>query len=156
MRILFCGSRDIPVRDSAPVVELLRSVLSWLGVEPAETVLVHGGARGADSLGNIAAARLGMLREEFRPDWTPNGEYDRNAGFKRNIEMLDSGIDLVVALWDGKSNGTAHTIAEAKARKLPGFVIRPETLLQTFEQIPPEARWTSVRTAPEPIEEGAW
>jgi hypothetical protein len=37
--------------------------------------------------------------------------------------MLDEKPDLVIAYWNGKSNGTAHTISEARKRGIPVEVI---------------------------------
>ena len=42
-------------------------------------------------------------------DWN---RFGRSAGFKRNLEMLAEG-DNVLAFWDGHSRGTRHTIDNA-------------------------------------------
>lgn len=79
---------------------------------------------GADMLADEVARRLGLAREKHPAKWRVNGSFDRQAGFKRNIEMLESGVDFVLAFWDGSSPGTAHTLREAKKRSIPTKIVR--------------------------------
>jgi hypothetical protein len=72
-----------------------------------DTVLVHGGARGADRLAADAWLEMGGQLECWSPDWGTQG---KAAGFIRNKQMVKSGIDLCLAFWDGQSKGTEHTI----------------------------------------------
>lgn len=105
MRVLVCGSR------SYKGYELVKQSLSYY--KPGTTTVVEGCASGADRLAEIAAYELGMRIEHHPADWK---KYGRRAGYIRNVEMLDSGIDVVLAFWDGESKGTAHTMREAEAR----------------------------------------
>jgi argininosuccinate lyase len=52
---------------------------------PHGTVVFHGAARGADTLADIAAERLGFKSVPFRAEWHI---YGRAAGPIRNQEML--------------------------------------------------------------------
>ncbi|TAL45507.1 MAG: hypothetical protein EPN91_02025 [Salinibacterium sp.] len=70
----------------------------------------------ADQIGK----RLGFAVEEFKADWET---YGRRAGIVRNLAMLDTRPDLVIACWDGESKGTAHTMTEARKRGIPVEVI---------------------------------
>jgi hypothetical protein len=81
---------------------------------------LHGGARGADQLAGMIARRLGLSERIITPDWQTHG---RAAGIVRNVTMLDTGPDLVLAYWDGGSTGTAHTIREAQRRGIPTEVV---------------------------------
>lgn len=74
--------------------------------------MVHGNARGADLIAAHYAAAMGFVVESHPADWRRG----RNAGFDRNIEMLDSGIDLVAAFQLNLSSGTQHVINEARRR----------------------------------------
>lgn len=78
-------------------------------------MILHGGARGADRLADIIARALGFEVEVYPADWTL-GKY---AGILRNLEMLDSKPDLVIAFWDGSSRGTKHTMDAAFKRGIP-------------------------------------
>lgn len=53
---------------------------------PLGTMVVHGAARGADSLADIAGERLGLKVKPFPAKWHI---YGRGAGPVRNQEMLD-------------------------------------------------------------------
>jgi len=88
---------------------------------PPGTEVIAGGARGADSIAANFAKGLGLTVREFPADWIV---YGRSAGFRRNVEMLDQEPDLVIAFWDGKSTGTAHTRREAEKRGIPVEVIQ--------------------------------
>lgn len=103
MRVLVCGSRYF--ND----YKLLSSVLSKISI----SVLIHGGARGADTLAGEFASRYGIPQSVFLADWTTFG---KRAGPIRNQLMLDEGKpELVVAFWDGESRGTKHMIDIAEA-----------------------------------------
>jgi hypothetical protein len=107
VRVLVCGSRGSP--DALEVIEAMRGL-------PTGTTVVHGDARGPDRAAAIAARACGLTIESFPAEWE---KYGRRAGPIRNIAMLDSGIDQVIAFWDGVSSGTRHTIEEARKRHIP-------------------------------------
>ena len=111
MRVLVCGSR------SWIDVALILTYLQRVGA----TLVIHGGAKGADRLAGQAAAQLNIPVEVYPPDWD---SYGKQAGFIRNGEMLSAGRpDLVLAFWDGQSRGTRHMIELALSRKFPTLVI---------------------------------
>jgi hypothetical protein len=106
MRVLVTGGRDFADRDA---------VVAALGELPADAVLVHGAARGADTL----AARWWStiqrrMVEAYPADWARHG---KAAGAIRNQQMLDTGIDLIVAFPGGR--GTADMVRRARAAGLP-------------------------------------
>lgn len=115
MIVVVCGSRswtsvglvEHRLRDFAP-----------------DTVIVHGGAKGADSIAGAAATRRGLHTAVVRPLWSTFGN---RAGHVRNTAMLSLRPDLVVAFWDGRSNGTRGTIEEADRRGIRVEIIRPTT-----------------------------
>ena len=121
-----CGGRDYGTvrdpRDPASVsqafaeIEAMDRVLS--GTE-GEWMLVHGAARGADTLARKWAERNGIPHEPHPAKWD---ELGRAAGVIRNQEMLDTGIDLVVAFPGGR--GTAHMVGIARAAGVPIFEVR--------------------------------
>lgn len=113
MKILACGSR------SWTNAEQIKRILAEY---PADSLLIHGAARGADSLAALAGKALGMTVVAYPADWSKG----RGAGFSRNIQMLDQQPDVVLAFWDGESKGTAHTITQAKRRSIPTRTFLPE------------------------------
>lgn len=83
--------------------------------------ILCGLAKGADTLGKKWAIIKGIPIEYYPANWT---KYGKIAGFKRNIEMAKN-ADALIALWDGKSPGTKHMIAQAKKYKLLTFIYTP-------------------------------
>lgn len=70
------------------------------------TAIVSGGAIGADSLGARYAKEKSLPLILHLPDWKLHG---KSAGFIRNRAIVED-ADYIVALWDGKSKGTRHTM----------------------------------------------
>jgi len=81
MKILVCGSRTWTSEEP------IRRILSKL---PKDTAIVHGGARGADSIAGRIAKELGLEVREYP---VPQEEWDKvgkAAGVLRNERMLKS------------------------------------------------------------------
>lgn len=97
MRVLVCGGRDFA--DERAVWRALYP----LGRMYGPVTIVHGAARGADSLAGRIADRIGYEVETYPADWKAHG---KAAGPIRNRQMLATGIDLVVAFPGGR--GTDH------------------------------------------------
>lgn len=111
MRILVTGSRTF--ESYRTMVDAMENVIIAI---PGEDCIVEGCARGADRLAELYALNARIHLEHHPANWEA---YGRRAGAYRNVEMLDSGIAVVAAFWDGKSRGTRHTIAEAESRGIP-------------------------------------
>ena len=78
------------------------------------TQVVSGGARGADALGEDWARKNRIQYVVFRADWKQHG---KGAGPIRN-ERMAKYADALIALWDGKSRGTADMIRRARSQGL--------------------------------------
>jgi hypothetical protein len=109
MIVLVCDGRDYA--DARALDEALDA----LHRETPLTHLIHGAARGADSLAAAWAKGRGIPALAFPADWRKDG---RAAGFVRNARMLREGRPgLVVAFPGGK--GTAHMVNLARAAGIP-------------------------------------
>lgn len=107
MRIGIVGSRSFFNYD------LLEEVITTtLKNDLSNTIIVSGGAKGADALAEIFADNYKLKKWIFKPDWE---KYKKSAGFIRNSEIVDNS-DIIFAFWDGKSKGTNHTINLAKKK----------------------------------------
>ena len=106
--VLVCGGRDYA--DYPQVQSVLRACLN------DTDVIVHGGARGADSIaGEVAKEVLGKEVIVHSANWS---KYGRAAGPIRNKEMLDSHpIRLVIAFAGG--NGTQDMVRRARQANIP-------------------------------------
>lgn len=112
VRILVCGDRNW--NDSA----FLRAVLEGSRV----SVLIHGAARGADTVADDWAEDRDVTTRAFPADWN---QYGKAAGPIRNQQMLDEGKpDLVLAFHDdlAASKGTADMVRRAKKAGVPVYV----------------------------------
>lgn len=99
-RVLVCGGREYGDLDR--VVAVLDEI--------NPTVVIEGGARGADACAWKFTKMRGVERLTFPADWSRDG---KAAGAIRNQRMLDEGKpDLVVAFPGG--NGTADMVRRAK------------------------------------------
>ena len=105
MKIAVVGSRTFSNYD------LLRKTLD--GYYPNISLIVSGGAKGADSLSEQYAKEEGIPTLIFKPDWK---KFGRSAGMIRNKDIVEN-ADLVVAFWDGESAGTKNSIEHAKTLK---------------------------------------
>lgn len=113
MRVLVCGSRGWT--DMATIAKRI-------GELPDGSIVIHGGAEGADKLAGQAATLRGLHSAAVYPLWKRHG---RSAGHVRNAAMLDLGPDLVIAFSLG-TNGTQGTIDEARRRGIPVEVVGAE------------------------------
>lgn len=100
MKVAVIGSRSF--ND----YEKLKDTLSKIDV----SLLVSGGANGADKLGEQYANENNIPTKIFLPDWKKHG---KAAGFLRNTDIINE-AELVVAFWDQQSNGTRDSIQKAE------------------------------------------
>lgn len=73
------------------------------------TVIISGGAAGADSLGEKYADEKCLQKEIYHPDWDLFG---KSAGFLRNTTIIEN-CDMIVAFWDKNSKGTKDSLDKA-------------------------------------------
>jgi hypothetical protein len=114
MRILVCGGRDFTD------FEWMNFKLSqWIDFQPKEVVypltIIHGGARGADSLAGYWAKKFGYACEEYPADWN---RYGKRAGPIRNAQMIREGKPDVVIAFPGGA-GTMNMISQAVRAGIP-------------------------------------
>lgn len=109
MKVLVCGDRNW---NDPKLIKLRLKKLS------RNTIIIHGAARGADTLAGIAAKELGMEVIEFPAKWNI---YGIAAGPIRNQQMLEQNPDLVIAFHDDidSSKGTKDMMNRAKRKGIP-------------------------------------
>jgi hypothetical protein len=119
MRVLICGSRDWS--KPIPIDVVVAGFAAVYGA--AHVTVIHGAARGADSMAASAAHRVGVACEDYPADWATHG---KAAGFIRNQRMLDEGKpEVVVAFTDdlATSRGTSDMVRRARAAGVPVYVM---------------------------------
>lgn len=116
MKVLVCGGRDFT--DRRRLISFLDKLCyergwktpedeygNWL---PAITI-IHGGAKGADSLADDYAVVNWTGLEVYPADWKNHG---KSAGYIRNKQMLEKGKpDIVVAFPGGKGTKMMKELA---------------------------------------------
>lgn len=114
MKVLVCGDRNWVEYDK------IRRRLELLPKE--DTIIIHGAARGADTIAGIVGYQLNFKVKQFTAQWL---KYGKAAGAIRNKEMLDQKPDLVIAFHSNldQSKGTKNCINEAKRRGIPVEII---------------------------------
>ena len=108
MKVAVVGSRDLQVKDLGAFLP------------EGTTEIISGGAAGIDTCARIYAKAHGLKLTEFRPDYNKYG--GKAAPLIRNRAIVET-ADMVLALWDGKSHGTAYTVNLAKQLGKPVEVI---------------------------------
>ena len=110
MRTIIAGSRSI--------TNLFEVEKAWDSCGWQPTVVLSGTADGVDKLGELAAFNRNVPIERYPANWAIFG---RNAGLRRN-EIMVANAEALIAVWDGVSRGTQHTINLARQKGLRVYV----------------------------------
>lgn len=116
MKILVTGSRDWPHDKMGIILDAIKA--------SGATILVHGAARGVDSMAAHAGRLLNLDVRPYPAEWTVDGVYNPGAGPQRNQRMLDEEhrpdepIERVLAFPRGESRGTYDMIRRCEAAGL--------------------------------------
>lgn len=95
MIVLVCGSRDWTDRET---------IRAWLAKLSPGATIVHGAARGADSIAGEIATEQGRKVHAFPADWE---RYGNSAGPRRNQQMIEvMRPKRVLAFTDALMRGT--------------------------------------------------
>lgn len=115
LKVLVCGSRDF--ND----YELLKETLNAYSI----TSIVHGAARGADTLaGRYGKEALGLDSEHIHVYPALWDLYGKRAGPIRNGQMLREGRpEMVIAFRGPNSRGTQNMINQARKAEVPVRII---------------------------------
>ncbi len=115
-RVGITGSRSLVGRDRVVLNRWLKGLGELeVDLDPARLLVVHGACRGPDMVVARWAVEEGYEIRAFPAEWAVLGPA---AGPKRNARMVAQ-IDALVAVWDGKSDGTADMVYRARERELP-------------------------------------
>lgn len=120
MRILITGSRHH--EDYKLIRDSIHQAWYDAGM-PEKVTVVHGAARGADTLAAKAAHFMGFDQEAHPADWN---RFGASAGPKRNAKMALLGADICLAFPLGDSRGTWDCVSAARARQIPVVIHETE------------------------------
>lgn len=134
MRVAIVGGRDFgltPTEAEKMYAKLDQLRRAQIENEPelAWSVVISGGAKGADTIAQYWARKAGLPFVLFKPyhliDKTVS--YHPRYFFTRNKQIVDNS-ELVVAFWNGESSGTRHAIRYAKSAGKHVIVISHDDL----------------------------
>lgn len=132
-RILICGDREWTNES------LMRQEIRRFSDMFGPFLLVHGAARGADTMAGAICEEMGFPVEAYPADWK---RYGRAAGPIRNQQMLDTGPDFVLAFHGhlNESKGTKHMVEIARKASVTTMIFGDDTydnqLPLWWEEIP--------------------
>lgn len=113
IRVLVCGSRNWT--DEVAIRRAFDDL-------PPGSTIIHGGARGADSIAERLAIEMDFNMRAFHAQWDTLG---KAAGPERNQRMIDEGKpDLVIAFPLPDSRGTWDMVSRAKRAGVEVRVVR--------------------------------
>ena len=92
------------------------------------SLIVSGGANGADKMGELYAKLNDIPTKIFKPDWS---KYGRRAGYLRNIDIVEES-DVIIAFWDGKSKGTQLTFEIIEKHNKKDIENQKELIIHKF------------------------
>ena len=111
-RVVIAGSRDYDNYEEAK--RFIDNCIANIRKQNT-IVIVSGGCRGADKIGERYAKENSFQVELLLPEWT---KYGKSAGPRRNRLMAQIS-DYIICFWDGKSKGTKSMIDYAKMYEKP-------------------------------------
>ena len=92
---------------------------------PNETTeIISGGAKGIDTLAEKYADENNIPKLIIKPEYA---KYGKSAPLRRNKTIVENS-DILVAIWDGSSNGTKFAIDYAKkiGKTLELYIVEPK------------------------------
>ncbi len=109
-RIVIAGCRDYTnYKEAKDYIDFCISEIR----KENEIIIISGGAKGADVLGEQYAKENNFKIERYPAEWE---KYGHSAGPKRNQKMAQE-CDCVICFWDGESRGTKTMIKYANQYK---------------------------------------
>ncbi len=111
-RVIIAGCRQYENYEEAKTyIELCLSNIR----KQHRIIILSGGCKGADLLGERFALENGFDIERYPAEWE---KYGKSAGPRRNQKMAQI-CDYVICFWDGKSSGTQSMLNFAKLYNKP-------------------------------------
>lgn len=116
MRVIIAGSRSIENREL--VLQAIAESKFTI------TEVISGGAKGVDRIAEEWAREQGIPVTVIRTGWERGG---RGGGFVNNKDMAEQ-AEALIAVYDGQSKGTKHTIDTMRkmGKKIFTKMCRPE------------------------------
>jgi hypothetical protein len=121
-RVLICGGREYNDRTRffSFMDRVLETTRGTGESQKRDVVIIHGAARGADSLADDYGRERELRIIRYPADWTSHG---RSAGPIRNQKMLTESRPHVIIAFEG-GKGTAHMVSIGKKAGVPVYEVK--------------------------------
>lgn len=129
-KLAVIGSRE--GIDISAIPSYIEKILKLENISKTDLVIVSGGARGADQAGESWARSEGIETLIFLAKWK---ELGKGAGYIRNVDIIKNS-DIVLAVWNGDSRGTAHSLSLARKMEKKVYLVNPELHLASLDELP--------------------
>lgn len=124
IRLLVCGGREWGAWTSDPNLSAQRDEEYFLLFAEIESikpdVIIHGNARGADTVADDYGRDKDIPILRYKADWT---KYGKSAGVRRNETMLREANPTIVLAAPG-GRGTADMVRRAKEAGIPVMYLK--------------------------------
>jgi len=129
MKILVTGDREWD--DIEQIAHTLERILETFQCAPRDVTIVHGAARGADTIAGLVAEELGMEVKSYPAHWRHTDRcpkeckevIGRPAGVIRNQKMLNDNPDIDFGIFFhpdlARSKGTKDMVKRLKKAGIP-------------------------------------
>ena len=124
-RLLICGGRYFGSMLDPKTKKIVTNIqdITYFYTKTSEIInninqdilIIHGGAKGADTLANEFALENNIPVSVFPANWV---KYGKAAGVIRNTQMLEEGKPNLVLAFPG-GPGTRNMCMQAKLHKIP-------------------------------------
>lgn len=132
MKVVIAGSRTFNHTEPYYMRELEKLVQRFEDDYGTITMVVSGGARGPDKLGEMWARSNDVHLAKFPAQWDLHG---KAAGPIRNQEMGEF-ADAAIIMWDGVSSGAKHMSQVMLKQKKPFIIDTFQVLNYNVKHLP--------------------
>lgn len=115
MKLIIAGGRDLFVTTK----EISDIITEKIGPISGITEIVWGVCSGIDKCGKVFADFYGIKDKPYPAEWT---KYGLSAGSRRNLQMAVY-ADMLLLIWDGKSDGSKNMKKRMLGMKKPVFEV---------------------------------
>lgn len=103
---------------------LFERTMKWLRVQELATLVISGGAEGADTLAKEWAQQHGVPLKEILPDYKKYSGNPKFAPIARNMDIVLA-ADMVIAFWDGVPEKGTWNVIQLALEKCKQLIIIP-------------------------------
>jgi hypothetical protein len=125
VKLIISGSRDFTNSKvfMDAMIDAIAEIQYKNEVHMKDLEIIHGGAKGIDSMADVFARGYKLKLKVFPADWNTFG---KSAGMKRNLEMLYYAISyerhFLLAFNMNSSRGTSGMIDVCKKKNVPSYI----------------------------------